>query len=135
MIISVDKLFWQLSSGIPFLFAVLIVIFHNSRWLGFGLWTFEYWNNRRYYNVMINFYIVSRNLDHHQRSSRSTWEFFLFLFIPVFSPLSTSPPKWSKTLSKGRRILWVWLTSLWGWRLKGKNNQVTNWFNIGKASY
>ena len=38
----------------------------------------------------------------------------------TFNPLSANPTKWSNTLkqflSNSRR---VWLTILWGWRLKG----------------
>ena len=40
-----------------------------------------------------------------------------------FNPLSVNPPKWSNTLKQFvgyyRRIVWVCLTFLWGWRLKG----------------
>ena len=38
-------------------------------------------------------------------------------------PLSANPTKWSNTLkqflSNSRRIVWVCLTILWGWRFKG----------------
>ena len=44
-------------------------------------------------------------------------------FANTFNPLSANPTKWSNTLkqllSNSRRIVWVWLTILWGWRLKG----------------
>ena len=43
--------------------------------------------------------------------------------IQMFNPLSVSPSKWSNTLKQfignSRRIVWVCLTILWVWRLKG----------------
>ena len=40
-----------------------------------------------------------------------------------FNPLNVNPTKWSSTLKqflgKSRRIVWVCLTILWDWRLKG----------------
>ena len=36
----------------------------------------------------------------------------------VFNPLSANPTKWSNTLCC-RRIVWVYLTILWGWHLTG----------------
>ena len=41
----------------------------------------------------------------------------------IFNLLSANPTKWSNILKqfvgKRRRIFWVCLTILWGWRLKG----------------
>ena len=53
--------------------------------------------------------------------------FILFLsfhgFPWYFNPLSAKPTKWSNTLKQfsgsSRRIVWVCLTTLCGWRLKG----------------
>ena len=47
---------------------------------------------------------------------------YLFAFT-LFNSLSVNPTKWSITLkqfvAKSRRIVWVCLTILCGWRLKG----------------
>ena len=53
---------------------------------------------------------------------KSSW---LFL-----NSLSANPTKWSSTLKQfvgnSRRIVWVCLTILWGWRLKGYS--IPGWF-------
>ena len=45
------------------------------------------------------------------------------LAFPLFNSLSVNPTKWSIILkqfvAKSRQIVWVCLTILWGWRLKG----------------
>ena len=44
-------------------------------------------------------------------------------FLIIINPLSANPTKWSNTLKQfvgeSRWIVWVCLTILWGWRLKG----------------
>ena len=44
-------------------------------------------------------------------------------YIVSFNPLNANPTKWSNTLKQFigccRRIFWVCLNILWGWRLKG----------------
>ena len=51
----------------------------------------------------------------------------LVIFI---KPSSTNPMKWWNTLKqffgKSRQIVWVCLTSLWGWRLKDQNIGIKN---------
>ena len=46
-----------------------------------------------------------------------------FKCLLLFNPLSTFPTKWWNTLKQfvvnSKRIVWVCLTILWGWRLKG----------------
>ena len=47
---------------------------------------------------------------------------------PVLNPLSANNIKWSNTLKQSvgscRRIVWVHLTILWGWRLKGYHHHI-----------
>ena len=54
---------------------------------------------------------------------------------PLFRPLSTNPTKWFYTLKQfvgnSRRIVWMCLTILWGWRLEGWLNA----FYIIKESF
>ena len=50
----------------------------------------------------------------------------------LFDPLSANPTKWSITLKQffgnSRQIVWVCLTILLGWRLKGWGEGVINYF-------
>ena len=43
--------------------------------------------------------------------------------IQIINSLSANPTKWSNTLKQlvgfCRRIVWVYLTIMWGWRLTG----------------
>ena len=51
------------------------------------------------------------------------WQGFEHAFCSYFNPLSASPTKLSNTLKQfvgnSRRSVWVCLTILWGWCLKG----------------
>ena len=57
----------------------------------------------------------------------SKFVFLVLLLVRIeFNPLGANPTKWSNTLkqfvSNSRRIVWVCLIILWGWRLKGQMN-------------
>ena len=71
--------------------------------------------------------VIDQNLVRSIKTS--TWliceegEIFLKRSYKSVNPLSAKPTKWSNTLKQfvgnSRRIFWVHLTILWGWRLKG----------------
>ena len=56
-----------------------------------------------------------------------------FELSQTFNHLNSNPTKWSNTLNNSsancRRIVWVCLTILWNWRLKG-----LKWSNLPKTS-
>ena len=70
------------------------------------------------------FWLVDWEFVINSKFSRDFFEIFLFPKILSLNPLSANPTKWSNTLKefvrKSWRIIWVCLTILWGWRLKGK---------------
>ena len=56
---------------------------------------------------------------------------YFTLICVHFNPFSANPSKWSNTLKQFvgfcRRIVWVCLTTLWGWRLNGWSRQRRVW--------